>query len=442
MRQYPTVALQVALIVFLTARIAVNGQLRIIWQWSLFAIHAMQFPASMWQVDGPATLLLSLSYASKLLLGLAPTAVLFVYAPKWRILACLFAAVTLAASVAFVRACPSVFHWVALCLLSGLGCRLVRYRFMRWTVILPMIVLVAIPAAQHEGRDGADLAARCAANDGERPTNLEADQLVARYYGLHYFPPDWLLLTGETPNDGRFMGLSHGGRGSWWLRKGENGQLSIVGASEATGNIWTSCTLDGVRWFIRAGMFMMVKPPGADGRETIQRFPFPMDGFDAPDTACDVRTGSVYASDVLDGRMVEISPRTHGQPRQREDSVSIRGGLMSMRERDGRLVMLDFQDIVVYAPADARVLHKTPAAIASSALTLCQSDGAVAVPDLAGRLRVFRLNADGGYEFDWGLSLFAPRFAEFSPDRAFIFRPRAIRLASEVGLILPVVVRT
>jgi hypothetical protein len=244
--------------------------------------------------------------------------------------------------------------------------------------------------------------------------------LVPRYYGVHFFPPDWILLTGETPEDGLFMSIPHAGRGSWWLRKELDGTLSFAGPSNATGNIWTSCRLNGDGWFVRAGRFMQVRPPDANGEEMVRSIPFPMPGFDAPDTACDKRTGNVYASDLLDGRLVELSARTGGRPERRDDSVSVRGGVMSMRESDGRLVILDFQDLVVYALGEARTLHRTPAAIASSALTMCQSDGAVAVPDLAGRLRVFRMNSDGGYEFDWGLQLFAPRFAQFSPDCDFL----------------------
>jgi hypothetical protein len=421
-RSSPAVSIQIAVVVFFIVRMALGGQIWILWQWTLFAVHALQFPFSMWKVDGPATLLLSLSYAGKLLLALAPTAMLIAGAPRWRILACVFAGLVLAASVAFVRACPSVGHWVALVLLSGLGVVLVRHRFQRWAVGLPLIVLLAVPASRHGNTwgGGTDLAARCAANDGQRPTNVEASQFVARYYGVHFFPPDWILLTGETPADGRFMNLPHGGQGSWWLRKQADGRLSIEGRSQATGNIWTSCLLGGDGWFVRAGRFMYVRPPGADGGETVRSIPFRLGGFDAPDTACDERTGSVYASDLLDGRLVELSPRTGGKPERRADSVSVRGGILSMRESDGRLVMLDFQDLVVYAPEESRVLERTPAAIASSSLTLCQSDGAVAVPDLAGRLRVFRMNADGGYDFDWGVPLFAPRAAEFSPDCAFL----------------------
>ncbi len=421
-RSNPFVSLQLAALLLVAVQLVLGGGWRIIVQWALFALHALEFPAKMWGVDGPATLRLSLSYLGKLLLALAPAAMLIRCAPKWRIAACAFAALTLAGSVSFVRACPSLGYWFALALLSALGVVLVRYRLGRWTVGLPMIVLLAVPASQHGSAwgTGEDLAARCAANDGQRPTNLQASQLVSRYYGVHVFPPDWILLTGETAEDGRFMNIPHGGQGSWWLRKGPDGQLVFVGPSRANGNLWRGCLLGGDMWFVRVGHLMQVRPPGADGRESVRSFPFDMVGFDAPGTACDERTGSVYASDLLDGRLFEMSPRTGGQPQRRPDAVSVRGGLLSMRQRDGRLVMLDFQDLVVYALDESRVVRTTPAAIASSSLTLCQSDGAVAVPDLAGRLRVFRMDADGGYTFDWGVSLFAPRTAAFSPDCAFI----------------------
>jgi hypothetical protein len=421
-RSNPFVSVQLAVLFALVAQVVWAGDWRILMQWGLFALHAIELPARLWAVDGPATLRLSLSYLGKLLLALAPTAMLIRCAPKWRIAGCVFGALTLAGSISFVRACPSFGHWVVLASLSALGVLLVRHPFGRWAVGLPLIVLLVVPASQHGsalGR-GEDLVARCAANDGERPTNLQASQLVPRYYGIHFLPPDRILLTGETSEDGRFMNIPHGGQGSWWLRKSPEGRLAFAGRSQANGNVWTSCRLAGEIWFVRAGYFMEVQPPGADGPERVRPIPFPMVGFDAPDIACDDRTGTLYASDLLDGRLVEFSPRTGEQPHRRPDSVSVRGGLMSIREGDGRLVMLDFQDLVVYALDESRVVRTTPAAIASSSLALCQADGAVAVPDLAGRLRVFRMDDDGGYAFDWGLDLFAPRAAAFSPDCAFI----------------------
>lgn len=414
--------LQIVLVVFLIAQLVVSGEMPIVRQWALFALHALTFPLRMWNVDGAATLLASLSYMAKLALALMPTVMLVWCAPKWRILACLFAALVLVASVSFVRACPVWSDWVLLVAASMFGTFLVRRRFLRWAAILPVIVLVVLPAVGHGNARhfGATLAARCAANEGERATNLDPSQFAPRYYGVHFFPPDWILLTGETANDGNFMGMSHGGQGSWWLRKEADGRISFAGRSEANGNIWTSCLLGDERWLVRSGRFMRIQPPGPDGRETLQMLPFQVFGFENPDTACDERTGAVYASDLLDGRLYEVSSRTDGRPELRPDSLSVRGGLMSMRKNDGRLVMLDFQDLIVYAPDESRVVHRTPAAVASSSLDLCAADGAAVVPDLAGRLRVFRVTPDGGYEFDWGLSLFAPRAARFSPNCAYL----------------------
>jgi hypothetical protein len=243
---------------------------------------------------------------------------------------------------------------------------------------------------------------------------------VDRYYGVHVFPPSWVLLTGETPQDAPSLLFPHGGTGSWWLRTGADMELTFAGPSAMNGNIWNSCAMGDERWIVRAGYLNRVRPPGADGQETVERFPFDMIGFDAPDTACDQRSGSVFASDLIDGRLLEMSPRTGGKPQHRDDSVSVRGGLMDIRESDGRLVMLDFQDLVVYALDEARTVARTAAAAVSSSLSLCQSDGSVAVADLGGRLRVFAMNAAGGYRFDWGVDLFAPRAAEFSPDCRFI----------------------
>lgn len=414
--------IQAAVVAVLLVQLVAGGGLPILRQWALFALGALRFPLAIWHADGPATVLTTATYLAKLFLALAPTLVVIRAVPTWRIGACLFAMVVVAISVSFVRACPAAWQWIALVILSGAGCVLVRYRFQRWAVGLPLLVLVVLPAAQHGSawNEGPALVARCAANDGQRPINLDASHLTPRYYGVHPFPPDWILLTGETPQDGQFMGLPHGGRGSWWLRRDADGHLIIDSPSSATGNIWTGCRLGDDGWLIRAGMFMQIRPPGPDGRESVRRLPVTIAGFDAPDTACDPRTGTVYASDLLDGRLTELTPASGNPPRRRQDAVSVRGGLMTVREQDGQLLMLDFQDLIVYDLAAGQVRHHTPAATVSSSLTLCQQDGAVAVPDLAGRLRVFRMDASGGYVLDWAMPLFAPRAAQFSPDCAFL----------------------
>lgn len=414
--------LQIGLLVVVALQLTVLGGLPILRQWALFAAHALVFPLHMWGIDGVPTLHLFVSFLGKLLLALAPAAMLFLCAPQWRILTVLYALLVTAGSVAFARACPSPAHWIALAVCSALGVALVRHRFLRAAVALPLIVLVAVPALRHGSswQGGAQLAARCAANDGNPAAGIDESMFVPRYYGVHVVPPDSVLLTGETPEDGKFLGLSHGGTGSWWFHERADGELALLAPSRMNGNIWTSCLLDGDRWIVRAGVLTQLRPPGPDRDEWMRRFPFEMIGFDAPDTACDQRHGRVFASDVLDGRLIELSPQTGMQPRRRADSLSVRGGPMAMRESDGRLVMLDFQEIVVYDPDAHRVIGRTPAAFASSSLTLCQSDGRVAVPDLAGRLRIFRPKADGAYEFERGIPLFAPRFARFSPDCSYL----------------------
>jgi hypothetical protein len=397
--------------------------LQVLRLWALWALHAAGFAAAMWNVDGAATLLLSLAFLAKILLALAPTVMFIAVAPRWRILGLLAAGGILLIAPAYLRACPTSWHWGALCLASALGVVLVRRRFHAWAMALPMVVLLALPWIEHGfnwDNDPVRLAERCAANDGERPSNVETGQFDPFYYGVHFFPPDWILLMGETPLDGRFMNLSHGGKGSWWLKKGPDGTVSFWGASQVTGNTWTSCMLGGDAWMVRARMLYQVRPPGADGRETVNRFPVLITGFDAPDTACDERMNAVFSSDLVDGRLFELSPRTGGRVERRADAVSDRGGIMIVRELDGRLVMLDFQDLIVYALDEARVVQRTPAVIASSSFAMCRQDGAVAVPDLAGRLRLFKVDGAGGYQFDWGVDLFAPRFARFSSDCAFI----------------------
>ena len=183
---------QIVLVVFLIVQMTVSGEMLIARQWALFALHALTFPLRMWNVDGEATLLASLSYMAKLALALMPTMMLVWCTPKWRILACLFAALVLVSSVSFVRACPVRSDWVVLVVSSGLGTLLVRRRFLRWAAALPVIVLVVLPAVGHGNARhfGATLAARCAANEGERATNLDPSQFAPRYYGVHFFPPE------------------------------------------------------------------------------------------------------------------------------------------------------------------------------------------------------------------------------------------------------------
>lgn len=425
-RADPVRAASVAVLLAIIAMVAFDGGARILTEWARFAVGAVTVTVDLARVDTGPTLVLAAAFAAKLILALAPAVVLLlVTAPRWRIASLMLVGAIVFVSLAFVRACPTPGQWVLAVLASALGVALVygRRRWLGWAACLPLVVLLLIPAAAHGppwSRE-ASLLAQCAANDGQRPTNLAPDRVAPFYYGVHVVTPEWVLLMGERSNDGRLLGIPHGGSGSWWLRAQDDGTFRFDRPSDVTGNVWTSCALGDDRWLVRAGQLMRFRPPSDSADEAVERFRFPMVGFDAPDVACDSRRGLVFASDLFDGRPIELATRSGAsgdgaRPRRRRDPIGARGGAMVMRPHDGRLVALDFQYLHVFDVETSRVLHRTPAAVASQSIALCREDGAVAVPDLAGRLRVFSMKADGSYEFDWGLALFAPRTASFSPD--------------------------
>jgi hypothetical protein len=380
----------------------------------LWLVHVARFPAAMAAADGDASLRAVMLLLVKILLALVPVAVYIARGRRWRwrVLGIAVAIAIVLMGPAYLRACPQTSHWIALVLLAAVAAVVVRYPYQGWAVVLPLTVLLAVPALVHNLADWqgeARLRERCAANDGERPTNLDGVPLGPYYCGVHLFPPDWVLVTGDIPNSRL---------GSWWVRE-VGGAFSIAGPSAAKGNAWTSCRLNGGRWMANPRSLIEVKPP-TDGEEVLRSVFMPTLGMDTPDTACDETSGTVYASDLFDGRLLQFSPATDEQAHRRPDWVSERGGLMHIRKLDRRLVVLDIQNLIVYALDEARALQRMPAAIASSSLALCQRDGTVAIPDMAGRLRVFAMNAGGTYEFDWGLDLITPRHATFSDDCALI----------------------
>jgi WD40 repeat protein len=90
--------------------------------------------------------------------------------------------------------------------------------------------------------------------------------------------------------------------------------------------------------------------------------------------------------------------------------------LMPRWRSDGHLILTNNGWLMVFEPEEARVIERVPVALASLSSDVCSVDGSVVVTDLTGRLRVFELDDSGHYRFAWGISLFAPRRASFSPD--------------------------
>ncbi|APR79842.1 Hypothetical protein A7982_05189 [Minicystis rosea] len=375
---------------------------------SIIALHA---------VDGPATLRTIAAALAKLLLGWAPAIVLARSVPERRIWVVLGGLYTLPMLPFTLRACPTPAHWIALVALSVAGMLLVRRRFLRVLALLPLIELIFVPYLSH-GWDlvwkGPRLEARCAHNDGRRPTNLTPEKLAPAYFGIHTLADGSLLLTGEGVDDGRLFGVVGGGTsqtGSWLLRH-HGDALEIAGPAEIRGNLWNSCTLKGETWLPRAGRILGITP-GA-GAPTVRTIRIPMEGFDAAGIACDPRSGKVLVMEALYGYIWEVSPDT-GALERGAVSTGV-GGLMKFRPSDGQLVIMQPNSLSVYAPAERRVVHRIRSGIAQMGFDICPLDGSLVTADFAGRVRVFSEDATDGYRFSWGVSLFAPRRVAFSPD--------------------------
>jgi hypothetical protein len=173
-------------------------------------------------------------------------------------------------------------------------------------------------------------------------------------------------------------------------------------------------------WAVKPHLLTAIaKPPG--GAEVMRRIDAPMDSVDEGSVACDPTSGTVYFTALWDPYLRELSVRDrqvrrHTRPYTRDQ----RGGFLVFRPSDGRIVLTDKYDLILYAPDRMEVLQRLPAAVLSVGLDLCPTDGAVAVADVTGRVRLFRQAADGTYAFDWAVSVFAPRLVKFSPDCRFL----------------------
>lgn len=381
------------------------------------------------RVDFAATAWLLLLAVAKLALAGLPAALLIRSAPRHRrawlvpVIGLLFV-VSVPLSI---MACATAWGWVALAAASGLALALMRVRFLRWAAVLPFAIFWqvivshgALGWAQIGTEDAAfreQLLADCAKRPGRRPINLTADLLMP-YHGIIPFGDDLVLLTGEGANDGGMRGRT-GGRpaGSWWLRR-RNGAFEFQEPSHATGNLWRGCALDDTIWIARANHIVGVTrlPGGNAGHENVQRLRVPSSDMDFGETACDPDHGRVYVTEALLGGMWEITP---GGAEPVNHHV---GGiwLLPKRRFDGRIVLTNTASLLVFSPDDDRVVEDRAAGFAILGFDLCPLDGAVAVADTMGRLRVFEMDPAGDYRFAWGVSLFAPRRVAYSPDCSHI----------------------
>jgi hypothetical protein len=391
--------------------------------WAVAVLYGATAILPLLRVDGAATAgLLGLALA-KIGLAMLPSVVLIRSAPRHRRfwLVPLVGILVIFSSPLSVAACATIDRWVLLAIVTAAATALTSVRYLRWTALLPFALLwevVPNHGTMTFAQVGTDdpayrdrLLVECKHHDGTRPHNLTADLLMP-YHGINALGDDLVLLTGEGPYDGGMRGRSGGRRaGSWWLRR-RDGVFEFESPSDATGNLWRGCVLDGTIWMARANYLVGTTRhgPGAATHEEVQRVRLPSSDVDFGETACDPDRGRVYVTEGLLGGIWEFAPGG-GEPRRHEIGGVV---LLPKRRFDGRVVLTNTALLMVFSPADDRVIENLPAGLAIIGFDMCPTDGTVAAADATGRLRVFEINDVGRYEFVWGTTLFAPRRVAYS----------------------------
>ncbi len=417
-------AVEIGLGVVVFALVAFGGS-TLIRVWLTVVYDSASSLAPLLRVDGAATAWSVIVALARLGLALVPSVVMLRSIPRrrWTWVIPPLAMMVVISSPLSLTACATPDRWVILVVLSAVATVLARKRFFRCAVILPFLVLwevvprhgllmfadigTADPAYRQQ------LLADCAQRRGTRPENLTADQLMP-YHGINPFGDDLVFLAGEGPEDGGMRGNSGGRRvGSWWLRRTDAG-FRIEQPSNATGNLWRGCILDGMLWMARAKRLVGVRPlpEGGPMHEEMVSLSIPSHDMDFLDVACNPERPSLYVTEYLEGGLWEVTPGG-AEPRR----YQIGGGMLMPRWRsDGRLIVTNNAWLTVFEPDEHRVLERVPVALASLSSDVCSIDGSIVVTDLSGRIRVFELDEAGHYRFAWGVSLFAPRRASFSRD--------------------------
>jgi hypothetical protein len=278
----------------------------------------------------------------------------------------------------------------------------------------------------------AGLAARCTENDGKRPVDVAPEDRGTRYYAVTPVSPEVLLLTGE--------------RRSGWVRRDADGTAHLGLPIKPTANLWQGCVRGGAVWVTARGVGICAVTPTADvAAPPVQPSCHAAPGspdlpleLDYVDAICPRDRPTIYSSQLVRGGYLELDPETDATTLHRV----VPGLNLQMVERsDGRLVAITTARLCVFDTALDRVIEETVAGVVAMGVDVCQGDGALAVTDFTGRLRLFERGTDGRYRFVAGVFLPAPRRVAFSPAcdrlvvtsgddrRAFLLRRAGLEVA-------------
>jgi hypothetical protein len=295
--------------------------------------------------------------------------------------------------------------WIALVVCAAMGW--VAAPLDRWRVLALLPTLIAMrPMLGHSPLGDwwwtpERLADRCEANAGQRARGAEPETFATRHYAITPVRDDLALFTSE--------------RVSAWLHV-HGGQVELGERIDLPGNIWQGCIDDGAIWFTKRGLLMRVAVPDDLARTSVEEFevPDPPEGpheLDFADVVCGLGEDRILITEVIQGAIREVDPRTGEQVRTEVGG----GNIQALRRSDGLVVGIDTARLFVFDPNEREVIWREGAGICVMGIDQCASDGRVAITDMAGRLRLYQPAAEG-YELIDSIGLRAPRRVAFSPD--------------------------
>jgi hypothetical protein len=295
--------------------------------------------------------------------------------------------------------------WVILVVFSVLGWFCARRPRLGWVTLLPLL-LCAEPSLSHSplgdrvwtpGR----LVARCGRNDGTRPIGFSADLAGPRYYSVTRLDEKLALVVGD--------------RHSFWLARKSEGAFALETPSRARGNLWQGAAFARTIYFTKNHHFFRVERLD-DGSERMTDFEAPDPPgkveYDLAEPSYDPTGDRLFATELTGGGIRELSLRDGSRKRHLVGGFN----LQLMRRSDGKLVGIDTARLIVFDPDADRIVEQHAAGIGTLGVDVCPVDGAVAITDMAGRVRIFERGPSGEYAFRGGISLRAPRRIAFSPD--------------------------